>query len=190
LVYEVGDTHVKNELVQGLVSTLSEGRKVAAQSVVAETQLFAAGALGTSPDGQNITTYQSVLSLAADMNQPDLVYKFMSLASHHQVWNSRIGASMGFSTIAKQAEKELAPHLSQLIPRLYRYQFDPNPKTAESMKSIWKSLVKDPKAIENNLNGIMTDLLKTIGDRQWRCREARFLLLTYQLRRFEGYIEW
>lgn len=172
LVYDMGDKEVKDELVNGLVTTLTEGRKIASQTIAGDTQLFA-GSIGTTPDGSNISTYQSVLSLAADMNQPDLVYKFMSLASHHQIWNSRRGASMGFSSIAKQAEQELAPHLPVLIPRLYRYQFDPNPKTAESMKNIWRTLVKDPsKTVDSLFNEIMTDLLASLGDRMWRTREA------------------
>jgi proteasome component ECM29 len=57
----------------------------------------------------------------------------MSLASHHAIWNSRRGASMGFSTIAAQAENELKPQLPKIVPKLYRYQFDPHPKTALSI---------------------------------------------------------
>ena len=130
--------------------------------------------MGTSPDGSNLTTYQSILSLAADMNQPDLVYRFMSLASHHAIWNSRRGASMGFGSIAAQATRELQPHLPKLVPRLFRYQFDPNQKVAESMKSIWFTLVKEPrKTIDEYFDLIMKDLLQNLGDRMWRVREAR-----------------
>lgn len=185
MVYEEGNQELKDELVRGLVSTLSEGRKLAAQSVAAETQLFSVGALGTSPDGENITTYQSVLSLASDMNQPDLVYKFLSLASHNQVWNSRIGATMGFSNIAKQAKQELEPYISQLIPKLYRYQYDPNSKTAEAMKNIWRTLITDSKALDIYFGAIITELLKTIGDRQWRTREARYFKTYLVVRHLE-----
>ncbi|KAI8928745.1 proteasome stabiliser-domain-containing protein [Entophlyctis helioformis] len=173
LVYDIGDQAVKDELVRSLVSTFTEGRKLAPQSVTGETQLFDSSAVGTAPDGTNITTYQSILSLAADMNQPDLVYKFMSLASHHAIWNSRRGASMGFGSIAAQAERELTPHLPQLIPRLYRYQFDPNPKVAENMRNIWRTLVKEPKkAVDAHFETIIKDLLVSLGDRMWRTREA------------------
>ena len=136
LIYDIGDQSLKNELVQSLVSTFTDGKKIAAQSVTNDTQLFS-GDIGSTPDGGNLNSYQSILSLAADMNQPDLVYKFMSLASHHAIWNSRRGASMGFGSIAAQAEKELEPYLPKLVPRLYRYQFDPHPKTAQGMKNIW-----------------------------------------------------
>ena len=59
------------------------------------------------------------------MNQPDMIYKFMQLANHNTLWNSRKGAAFGFAHIATQAEQALKPHLPQLVPRLYRYQFDP-----------------------------------------------------------------
>jgi proteasome component ECM29 len=75
IVYELGDAGLKQELVDSLVSTLSEGRKVAAQSVRGDTELFGENSMGTQPDGSSITTYQSILSLASDMNQPEIVYK-------------------------------------------------------------------------------------------------------------------
>ncbi|TPX72617.1 hypothetical protein CcCBS67573_g05715 [Chytriomyces confervae] len=179
LVYELGDAGVKALLVESLVSTFTEGRKLAPQSVTADTTLFQEGSLGQTPDGSNLTTYQSILSLASDLNQPDLVYKFMSLASHNAVWNSRRGASMGFGSIAALAERELAPYLNQIVPKLYRFQFDPNAKVAESMKSIWRSLVKDPKkAVDDHFDVIVKDLLKGLGDRMWRTRESSCLALS------------
>lgn len=38
---------------------------------------------------RSLTTYKELCSLASDLNQPDLVYKFMNLANHHAMWNSR-----------------------------------------------------------------------------------------------------
>ena len=53
------------------------------------------------------------------------------------------GAAFGFTTIAAQAGEQLAPFLGQIVPRLYRYQFDPNPKIQQAMSSIWQAVVKD-----------------------------------------------
>ena len=172
LIYESADAGLKKELVEGLVSTFSVGKKIAAQSITRDTQLFSNNALGSTPEGNDITTYQSILSLAADMNQPDLVYKFMNLASHHAIWNSKRGASMGFASIASQAEAELSQYLPSIVPRLYRYQFDPHPKTALGMKSIWKSLVKDQKIVDTLFNEIMKEVVKGMTDSMWRTREA------------------
>jgi proteasome component ECM29 len=60
------------------------------------------------------------------MGQPDLIYKFMDLANYQAALNSKRGAAFGFSKIAKQAGEALQPHLHTLIPRLVRYQYDPD----------------------------------------------------------------
>ena len=78
------------------------------------------GELGKAPSGGNISTYKELCSLATDLNQPDLVYKFMNLANHNAVWNSKRGAAFGFGTIAAQAGEQLEPHLHKIIPKLYR----------------------------------------------------------------------
>ncbi|KAI9332879.1 proteasome stabiliser-domain-containing protein [Zopfochytrium polystomum] len=195
MVYELGDETLKASLVQSLVSTFTEGRRIAPQSVTAETQLFQEGALGSTPDGSSLTTYQSILSLASDLNQPDLVYKFMSLASNNALWNTRRGASMGFTTIASLAEEQLAPFLPRLLPRLFIFQFDPVSKVSESMKSIWKALVRDPKkAVDENFDAILKEILKSMGDRMWRTRESSCLALSdllqgRQMDQFESSLE-
>lgn len=68
-----------------------------------------------------MSTYRELCSLATDMNQPDLIYKFMHLANHNAIWNSKKGAAFGFGSIAKKAGQQLAPHLPVIIPKLYRY---------------------------------------------------------------------
>ena len=177
LVYELGDQSIRSQLVGSLVGMFGEGKK-ATQKITADTELFDNNALGQAPDGSTLSTYQSILSLASDMNQPELVYKFMHLASHNSMWQSRKGAAFGFSSIVSQAEAELKPHLATLIPRLYRYQYDPNPKVNEAMTSIWRALVKEPKkAVQEYFDVIIRDLLEGMGARAWRTRESRYFLL-------------
>ena len=53
------------------------------------------------------------------------------------------GAAVGFSTIASQAGEQLAPYLDKILPKLYRYQFDPSARIQLAMTSIWNSLVAD-----------------------------------------------
>ena len=53
------------------------------------------------------------------------------------------GAAFGFSTIAAHAQEQLAPHLSALVPRLYRYKYDPKPDVQQSMKNIWSAVVPE-----------------------------------------------
>ena len=52
--------------------------------------------------------------------------------------------------IAKQAGEQLAPVLHKIVPKLYRYQFDPNPKIQGAMSSIWTALVTDQKNTVSN----------------------------------------
>lgn len=86
------------------------------------------------------------------MNQPDLIYRFMHLANHNAMWNSKKGAAFGFHSIAQQAGTQLSEHLPKIVPRLYRYRFDPTPKIQNSMSSIWHALVPETqKTVTNSL---------------------------------------
>lgn len=87
--------------------------------------MFQQGAIGESLSGGKLTTYKELCSLANEMGQPDLIYKFMDLANYQSALTSKRGAAYGFSKIAKQAGDALAPHLRLLLPRLIRYQYDP-----------------------------------------------------------------
>ncbi|KAF8941099.1 hypothetical protein BGZ58_002205 [Dissophora ornata] len=177
LVYDLGDQSIRSQLVGSLVGMFGEGRK-AAPKITGDTEIFANDSLGQAPDGSSLSTYQSILSLASDMNQPELVYKFMHLASHNSMWQSRKGAAFGFSSIVSQAEAELKPYLATLIPKLYRYQYDPNPKVNEAMTSIWRALVKEPKkAVQEYFDIIIKDLLEGMGARAWRTRESSCLAM-------------
>lgn len=74
------------------------------------------------------------------MGQPDLIYKFMDLANYQASLNSKRGAAFGFSKIAKQAGDALKPHLRSLIPRLVRYQYDPEKNVQVSATTVGKSM--------------------------------------------------
>ncbi|KAL1918775.1 uncharacterized protein VTP21DRAFT_2797 [Calcarisporiella thermophila] len=176
LVYELGDATVRKHMVDSLAGILGDraNRKTTALSgVTPDTELFDASTLGSAPDGSSLTTYRSLLSLASDMNQPELVVKFMQLANHNALWQSRAGAAFGVTAIVAQAEEELRPYLADLIPRLYRYQYDPDPKVNAAMTNIWRVLVKEPKkAVDEHFEAIMRGLLEGMGSREWRVRES------------------
>lgn len=88
--------------------------------------MFQEGSIGKDLGGGKLSTYKELCSLANEMGQPDLIYKFMDLANYQASLNSKRGAAFGFSKIAKQAGEALQPHLKSLIPRLVRYQYDPD----------------------------------------------------------------
>jgi hypothetical protein len=91
-----------------------------------DSEVFEDGAIGETPGGGSIGTYKELCNIANEMGQPDLIYKFMDLANYQTSLNSRRGAAFGFSRIAKQAGDALKPHLQTLVPKLFRYQYDPN----------------------------------------------------------------
>lgn len=94
--------------------------------LVEDTEVFMDGTLGESASGGKLSTYKELCNLANEMGQPDLIYKFMDLANYQASLNSKRGAAFGFSKIAKQSGDILKPYLRSLIPRLVRYQYDPD----------------------------------------------------------------
>ncbi|GLU18926.1 hypothetical protein SLE2022_352020 [Rubroshorea leprosula] len=180
IVYELGDESMKKNLVDSLVGTLTgSGKRKRAIKLVEGSEVFQEGAIGESLSGGKLSTYKELCNLANEMGQPDLIYKFMDLANHQASLNSKRGAAFGFSKIAKQAGDAIQPHLSSLIPRLVRYQYDPDKNVQDAMSSIWKALVADPKrTIDENLDLIFDDLLIQCGSRLWRSCEASCLALS------------
>ncbi|KAM6939676.1 proteasome adapter and scaffold protein ECM29 [Xenentodon cancila] len=181
LVYEMGGEGDQQELVSTLVETLMTGKRVR-HAVSEDTEVFQGDGLGKTPDGHSLSTYKELCSLASDLNQPDLVYKFMNLANHHAMWNSRKGAAFGFHMIAAKAGEQLAPYLPQLVPRLYRYQFDPNLSIRQAMTSIWDALVTDKTLVDKYLKDILQDVISNLTNNAWRVRESSCLALNDLIR--------
>ena len=141
--------------------------------------MFEEGSIGERPGGEKLSTYKELCNLATDMGQPDLIYKFMDRANYQASLNSKRGAAFGFSKIAKQAGNALKPYLHSLVPKLVRYQYDPDKNIQEAMGNIWRSLMADPKKnIDEFYNDIILDLLTQSGSRLWRSCESSCLALS------------
>ena len=171
LVYEMGDENLKNDLVRELVASFTGGNARMGGTVMSDTELFEPGALPTG-DG-SVTTYKDIVSLASEMGDPGLVYRFMNLASNNAIWTSRAAfGRFGLSNILAGSD-----HLSKnknFYPKLFRYRFDPNPNVQRSMNDIWKALVKDTNSVvDQHFDLIMEDLLKSlVNGKEWRIRQA------------------
>lgn len=177
LCYEVSGPESKEKLVESLVKTLSGnngGRKRRAGDVTDDSEIFESGALGKIPgSGNDLTTYKEICSLATDLGQPDLVYKFMTLAGHQASADASRGAAYGMASVAKLAGDALKPYIAVLVPRLYRSTYDPNPKVRESMKHIWINIVDDERlALSQNFPQVLSLLVKDMVGQQWRVRES------------------
>ena len=98
-------------------------------------------------------------------------------------WNSKKGAAFGFSSIAEKAGDQLTPHLPKIIPKLYRYQYDPTPRIQQSMSAIWSALVPETtKTVDKFLAEILAELGREMTSSQWRVRESCCSALTDLLR--------
>jgi proteasome component ECM29 len=166
LVYEQGDKELREQLVKDLVASFT-GTSTQLK-VDEETELFEPGALPTG-EGNSVTSYKDIISLANEVGDQSLVYKFMSLASNAATWSTRAAfGRFGLSSIL--SESEIDP---KLYPKLYRYRFDPNPNVQRSMNDIWSALIKDSSATINlHFEEILADLLKSILGKEWRTRQA------------------
>ena len=173
LIYEKGDRALKDDLIRDLVGSFTGTNTGLAGNVSGETQLFEPGALPTG-DG-SVTTYKDIMSLAAEVGDSSLVYKFMSLASNNAIWSSRAAfGRFGLSNIL--SDSSVDGYLAQnpkLYPALFRYRFDPNTNVRIAMNDIWSALVKDPTATINTyFDSIIEDLFKNILGQEWRVRQA------------------
>ncbi|KAH8650192.1 proteasome stabiliser-domain-containing protein [Xylariales sp. PMI_506] len=167
LVYEKGDASLKGDLIKDLVATFT-GTKTQLK-VDDDTELFDAGALPTG-EGKSVTSYKDIISLANEVGDQSLIYKFMALATNAATWTARSAfGRFGLSSILSDAQLD-----PKIYPKLYRYRFDPNPNVRRSMDDIWKAVVKDSMAaIDVHFDAIMADLLASIlNGREWRVREA------------------
>ncbi|ABN68170.2 predicted protein [Scheffersomyces stipitis CBS 6054] len=179
IFYEMVDSDLKDTLVRGLLKSFADSdstAKFTSGTVEHDTELFEPDLLKTN-DG-SVSTYRDVLSLASDVGDPSLVYKFMSLAKSSALWSSRKGMAFGLGSILSKSSLDnlLASNKNladKLIPKLYRYKYDPNLSVQKSMNDIWNALVKDTsKTIKDNFETILRELLKSMGNKEWRVRQA------------------
>jgi hypothetical protein len=179
-------TDLRKQLVGALLNTFDSGRKVtmaslpeAAGGASPATDTTTAGPAGVALSTGGENAYKELCQLANESGQPDLLYQFLAIASHHSKWHTRGGAGLGLEALLQsRAKKELEPHLEKLIPRLYRYQYDPSEKVRDSMTRLWHVIVKDPrKAVAEHIQAILNECIVASQGDNWRERNAATLAL-------------
>ncbi|EGG17121.1 dynamin B [Cavenderia fasciculata] len=167
LVYESStDPAFKEFLVSNLGKTLA-GKPT--QKAPGSSELLPEGSV--TKTGQ-VSTYKELSNLSTDLGKPDMIYKFMNLSAHHQIWNSRKGASFAIVSLAGKAREEMAPLIPHLVPKIYRYLYDPSPKIAASMQSIMSAIIDQKDIFPKYFVPIIKELLAGMGTSAWRVREA------------------
>lgn len=179
LIYEMGSSDLKEDMIKGLFKSFTsttDGMKLSSGAVSENTELFDQDTMNTG-DG-SISTYKDILSLASEVGDPSIVYQFMSLAKNSMLWSSRKGIAFSLGAIMSKSslEKYLLDNeevAKKLIPKLFRYKFDPYTVVAQSMNDIWNSLIVDTKkTVETYFKVILDELLSGMGNKEWRVREA------------------
>ncbi|CDF38415.1 unnamed protein product [Chondrus crispus] len=182
LVYEMCPLNQQQDLVSTLVRSLTSGKARAASTVPGDQgAILELGGLNTSEKtvGRS-ATYKELCTIAQDMGQPELVYKFMDLAGHAALWNNRRGAALAGGALLDSgaAAEQLRPHVKTLLPKLYVYCYDPTEQVRIAMGSVLKAVVKASdlgtiaEAISAHFNIVIRYCLNTMTVRQWRSREA------------------
>ncbi|KAL3231732.1 Proteasome component ECM29 [Nakaseomyces bracarensis] len=180
LIYEMGSNDLKEDMIKGLFKSFTsnnDGLKLSSGAVSENTELFERDTMNTG-DGGSISTYKDILNLASEVGDPGIVYQFMSLAKNSMLWSSRKGIAFSLGAIMSKSslEKYLldnADVANKLIPKLFRYKFDPYTVVAQSMNDIWNSLIVDTKkTVETYFDVILEELLTGMGNKEWRVREA------------------
>ncbi|KAL6941976.1 hypothetical protein ACO0QE_003139 [Hanseniaspora vineae] len=200
ITFELGNADFKEDMVKQFFRSFTNSAASLGNNnnVGSDTELFDKGDLNTG-DG-SVSTYKDVMSLATEVGDPSLVYKFMSMAKSSSLWSSKKGLAFGLTAIVSKTS--LSNMLLQngdlakkLIPKLFRYRFDPNEQVSASMNHMWKVLVPNSSEIvEEYFDLIIEELLTSIGDREWRVREAsaaalRDLLQLFPQSKYEQNLE-
>jgi proteasome component ECM29 len=178
LVYLRGSKKMQEDLIWNLVgSVTSEIRPSTTITgpVSADTQILG---LNTSDAGE-VSTYKEICNLASDTGNPELIYRFLALSSHSTLWQSRKGAAIGIGNLLDQfSMKEFLEknpnYAKRLVPKLYRLCRDPNPGVSKAMQDIWDAAFgkQSTPLITSMFPEIMAELLKGMGDKAWRTRQA------------------
>lgn len=121
----------------------------------------------SNSSSDSLTRFKELLSIAIDIGQSEMIYRFLSLSNAHAIWNMRKASS--FSVTIKQ-DKD-----SMNIPKIFKYQYNPNPMIAKIMKEMIKMI--DPKKIDENLKPIMLELLTNMTNGDYKQRQACCLAL-------------
>lgn len=186
LIYSMCDAGTQEQLSSKLLEKLI-GNKRQVMKVNEDTKVFEEGVLGTAPTGGQLSTYKELCALASDLNQPEMIYQFMQLANHNASFNSKLGAAFGIKSISKTANVHMQAYLGKIVPRLFRYKYDPTPKIQNSMISIWESVVVDSKAtIEQYYWEILDDVLSNLTSSDWRTRMSCCLAARDLIKRPQG----
>mmetsp|Transcript_7728 Transcript_7728/g.19131 ORF Transcript_7728/g.19131 Transcript_7728/m.19131 type:complete len:1166 (+) Transcript_7728:1539-5036(+) len=184
LAYEQSDSSHKAEMVSSLVKSLTSGKTKATATTVAGDEGGVLELEGVGSDG-SAATYKELCGVCNDMGKPELIYRFMDLAGHAALWNSRRGAALVGEALSSSSEaaEYLKEYLPDLIPRLYVMSYDPGAGVGIAMNKMLQSVCSAggfgsiQAAVTAYLEVVISHTVSSLGQSQWRVRQAAFMAL-------------
>lgn len=89
LVYEAAAGESKQDLVESLVDALSTGRRRKHTPGGGGVDVYGGTHAGAALSEAGAGAYGEMCAVANDVGRPDLIYSFLSMASHHAAWTTR-----------------------------------------------------------------------------------------------------
>lgn len=109
---------------EAATSTETSSTSTAANSDVSGIRSGSAARTGlagtmSGPSGMGLTAsgdtaYRELCDMATDMGQPDLIYRFLALASHNAMWHAKGGAAVGLSAFLNSSARSQVRNAVQI----------------------------------------------------------------------------
>ncbi|VDM08398.1 unnamed protein product [Wuchereria bancrofti] len=156
---------IQYAFINGLTETNEFSQEVASEGLGV---IFELG----SEEQKKVMVKELVNTLSTGRKQINPVAPDTLLFSKNELGASPMGIIM------QQEKSAMGPYLAQLVPKLYRYRYDPDLKVQGVMRSIWQATTVSKKnVIEEYADAIFKELKLTLTDPQWRTRESSCLAL-------------
>jgi len=188
MVYERGDVMTKSKLVNELVSNLTgSGANTSNVRIMGdESRKFFSKTDKKKVEGPALMLYKDLCSLASDLKHPELAYKFLYLQNNRLATNDKKSRDITIKNsykrkkhlfnhddLVKGMKEQLKPLHKQLVPRLFRCTFDPQPNVRVAMTNIWNVVCPQPnKYISIHLDLIVDELMRGMTHMLWRVRQS------------------
>ncbi|XP_011494527.1 PREDICTED: proteasome-associated protein ECM29 homolog [Ceratosolen solmsi marchali] len=189
LVYKICPESDRTTLTSTMSSQLLRGKREV-QKATDGTQIYEEDHLAKYSTTGNMSTYKEIFSLAADLNKPELIYYFLHLSNNNALWTSKKITALGFSELPNLDNEDISAYLPKIIPKLYRYRFDPIVKVQQSFTTIWR--VVGASMLDKYCKEILDDITRNLTHGQFRVRISCCLALTDLLKSFNlslNYVE-
>ncbi|KAJ4459098.1 putative proteasome-associated protein ECM29 [Paratrimastix pyriformis] len=132
-----------------------------------------------APDSptQRIITYRELAGMAQELGYPPMVYCFFDMTESQPMWESPRGTRYHSRGLLRELTERSPEQLEAVIlPKLYRFRFDPNDRIRDSMNALWRILVPNTNSlISRHFDRLVGELAASAHNPNWRVAQAALL---------------